>query len=219
MMQPDFTLVCQWRLTSSSLKTMPTVVVIRLMSPPLTTTIPTKKLRSFSKFKHHGVCIGHLKPKSPLLLCPQHPLLLLLPFQPSRLLIWVPIIFGPEAHSHFSSLCHQRYGPAIGSHLQDTTGDRSHWWACSSDSLIYPSIFTFPLLSLHCWSTTMPPCWCDHTWPHTTLAFTSTGWSHLFDGQMFYNSHALFPFLVAQCVPFCSLTNHKSSHHAVRHLL
>ena len=38
-----------------------------------------------------------------------------------------------------------------------------HWWACSSDTLVYPSIFTFPLLYLHCWSTTMHPHWHDHT--------------------------------------------------------
>ena len=29
------------------------------------------------------------------------------------------------------------------------------WWASSSDTLVYPSIFAFPLLPLHCWSTTM----------------------------------------------------------------
>ena len=34
------------------------------------------------------------------------------------------------------------------------------WWASSSDMLIYPSIFAFPLLPLHRWSTTMHS---DHT--------------------------------------------------------
>ena len=29
------------------------------------------------------------------------------------------------------------------------------WWASSSDTLVYPSIFAFPLLPLHCWSITM----------------------------------------------------------------
>ena len=33
-----------------------------------------------------------------------------------------------------------------------------HWWASPSDMLIYPSIFTFPLLPLHCQSTSMHPC-------------------------------------------------------------
>ena len=33
--------------------------------------------------------------------------------------------------------------------------DPSHWWASSSDTLIYPSVFAFPLLSLHRQSTTM----------------------------------------------------------------
>ena len=32
------------------------------------------------------------------------------------------------------------------------------WWASSSDTLIYPSIFAFPSLSLHRWSTTMHLC-------------------------------------------------------------
>ena len=42
------------------------------------------------------------------------------------------------------------------------------WWACSSDTLVYPSIFTFPLFSLHHWSTTTHPCWhnCMHLHPH-----------------------------------------------------
>ena len=41
-----------------------------------------------------------------------------------------------------------------------------------------------------------------HIHSHTTLTFTSLDQPHLFDGQMFYNSHALFPFLVA---PMCAL--------------
>ena len=45
---------------------------------------------------------------------------------------------------------------------------------------------------------------CDHTHLHTTLTFASSDQPHLFDGQMFYNSHALFPFLVAQHVPSCA---------------
>ena len=52
---------------------------------------------------------------------------------------------------------------------------------------------------------------CTHSC--TTLAFISLDQPHLFDGQMFYDSHALFPFLVAQCAPSYSLTNHKSLCH------
>ena len=73
------------------------------------------------------------------------------------------------------------------------------------------------------------PCWCDRTQQditahvctcsHTTLTLTSSDQSCLFDGQVFYDSHALFPFLVAQHVPSCSPTNHGPSHHVVRHLL
>ena len=43
------------------------------------------------------------------------------------------------------------------------------WWACSSDTLVYPSIFAFPLLSLHHWSTTMHPCWHNHTCLHSLM--------------------------------------------------
>ena len=49
---------------------------------------------------------------------------------------------------------------------------------------------------------------CVHSHSHMTLAFASLDWPHLFDGQMFYDSHALFPFLVAQCAPSCGPTNH-----------
>ena len=95
------------------------------------------------------------------------------------------------------------------------------WWACSSHTLVYPIIFTFPLLSLHCWSTMMHPCWCDHMCepPCMTLTFTSLDQPCLFDGQMLYDSHVLFLFLVTQCAPSCGPTNHESLHHVVRHLL
>ena len=37
-------------------------------------------------------------------------------------------------------------------------GAYQRWWASSSDTLIYPSIFAFPSLSLHCRSTTTHLC-------------------------------------------------------------
>ena len=61
-----------------------------------------------------------------------------------------------------------------------------HWWASSSDTLIYPFIFTFPLLPLHCQSTMHPhtdmtTCNCTCTcfirpisliwWTHVLLIF------------------------------------------------
>ena len=59
----------------------------------------------------------------------------------------------------------------------------------------YAPIFAFPLLPLHCWSTTTHPC-TDAT------ALASLDQSHLFDGHMFYDSHVLFLFLVS---PMCTL--------------
>ena len=47
----------------------------------------------------------------------------------------------------------------------------SQWWTSSSDALIYPSIFAFPLLPLHCWSTTMHPCTDATTHNHTCTHF------------------------------------------------
>ena len=60
-------------------------------------------------------------------------------------------------------------------------------------------------------------CVCTHLC--MTLAFASSDQPCLFDGHMMYNSHALFPFLVAQHAPSCGPTNHESSHCVVRHLL
>ena len=71
------------------------------------------------------------------------------------------------------------------------------WWASSSDMLIYPSIFTFPLLPLHCQYTTTHS---DHTqsWSHslhwTDLAYLMDTW---FTIHMF-----LLLFLVS---PTCAL--------------
>ena len=67
----------------------------------------------------------------------------------------------------------------------------------------YPSIFTFPLLPLHHWSTAMHP----HT-DAIALVLTSLDWSCLFDGHMFYNSHVLFLFLVS---PMCALPQSNQS--------
>ena len=49
--------------------------------------------------------------------------------------------------------------------------EKSHWWASSSDMLIYPSIFTFPLLPLHCQSTSTHPCTDGTTHNHTHTHF------------------------------------------------
>ena len=54
------------------------------------------------------------------------------------------------------------------------------WWASSSDMLIYPSIFAFPSLSLHHWSTTMHLCsdatTCNHT--HFIRLILLIWWTH-----------------------------------------
>ena len=71
----------------------------------------------------------------------------------------------------------------------------NQWWASSSNALLYPSIFAFPLLPLHHQSTAMHPCT-----NAITLALSDK--SHLFDGHMFSNSHVLFLFLVS---PMCTL--------------
>ena len=49
-----------------------------------------------------------------------------------------------------------------------------HWWASSSDTLIYPSIFAFPLLPLHHQSTSMHPC-TDAT-THSLIWWTHVLW-------------------------------------------
>ena len=61
----------------------------------------------------------------------------------------------------------------------------TRWWASSSDMLIYPSIFTFPLLpilSIHCWSTTMHPCTDvttrDRTRTHFIGPISLIWWTH-----------------------------------------
>ena len=61
--------------------------------------------------------------------------------------------------------------------------------------LIYPSIFAFPSLSLHRWSTTM------HLHSNTTIALASSDRSHLFDGHMTYDSHVFTSILSVSNVP------------------
>ena len=60
----------------------------------------------------------------------------------------------------------------------------SRWWASSSDTLIYPSIFTYPLLPLHHWSTTthsdhtitLTLAWHSHLLHRTDLAYLMDTW-------------------------------------------
>ena len=69
---------------------------------------------------------------------------------------------------------HIAHCQAMSTNQSATTVGMSRWWTSSSDTLIYPSIFAFPLFPLHCWSTTMYPCRCNHTWSHLHLHFTHT---------------------------------------------
>ena len=77
------------------------------------------------------------------------------------------------------------------------------WWASSSDTLIYPSIFTFPSLSLHRQSTpthlrsdmTTRDC------ARTTIALALLDRSRLFDGHMTYDSHVFTSILSVSNVP------------------
>ena len=65
------------------------------------------------------------------------------------------------------------------------------WWACSSDTFVYPSIFTFPLLSLHCWFTTTHPLptWLHAMHPHSPLLH-QTSLTYLMD--RFFTIHMLY---------------------------
>ena len=71
--------------------------------------------------------------------------------------------------------------------------------------LIYPSIFAFPSLSLHCRSTTMHlrsnATTCDRAHAHTTIALASLDRSHLFDGHMTYDSHVFTSILSVSNMP------------------
>ena len=69
--------------------------------------------------------------------------------------------------------------------------------------LIYPSIFTFPSLSLHCWSTTMH-LRSDATardCTHMTIALALLDRSRLFYGHMTYDSHIFTSILSISNVP------------------
>ena len=96
----------------------------------------------------------------------------------------------------------------------------SHWWASSSDTLIYPSIFAFPSLSLHRRSTTM------HLRSNaTTLVLArqshSLHWTdlaYLMDIWLMIHMYSLL-FLVSPTCPSCGPTNHEFSLRAVRHFL
>ena len=79
------------------------------------------------------------------------------------------------------------------------------WWASSSDMLIYPSIFAFPSLSLHCRSTTThlhsDATACDRARTRTTIALTLLDRSCLFDGHKTYDSHVFTSILSVSNVP------------------
>ena len=80
-----------------------------------------------------------------------------------------------------------------------------HWWASSSDTLIYPSIFAFPSLSLHCRSTPMhlhsDGTARDRARSRTTIALALSDRSRLFDGHMTYDSHVFTSILSVSNVP------------------
>ena len=82
---------------------------------------------------------------------------------------------------------------------------KGRWWASSSDTLIYPSIFVFPSLSLHRWSTPTHLCSdataCDCTRACTTIALALSDRPCLFDGHMTYNSHVFTSILSVSNVP------------------
>ena len=71
--------------------------------------------------------------------------------------------------------------------------------------LIYPSIFTFPLLSLHHRSTTThlhsDVTTRDRARTRMTIALAPSDRSHLFDGHMTYNSHVFTSILSVSNVP------------------
>ena len=79
------------------------------------------------------------------------------------------------------------------------------WWASTSDMLIYPSIFAFPSLSLHHWSTTThlhsDMTARDHACAHTTITLAPSDWSYLFDGHMTYDSHVFTSILSVSIMP------------------
>ena len=77
--------------------------------------------------------------------------------------------------------------------------DIKHWWASSSDTLIYPSIFAFPSLSLHCWSTTTHLCSNVTTHDHACACMTIT-LAYLMDTWFTIHMYLLL-FLVSPTCP------------------
>ena len=88
----------------------------------------------------------------------------------------------------------------------------NQWWASSSDTLIYPSIFTFPSLSLHRRSTTTHLCSDTTTGGCTTIALTLSDRSCLFDGHMTYDSHVFTSILSVSNMPPPAVRPITSSH-------
>ena len=94
-----------------------------------------------------------------------------------------------------------RYKPERLWYQCQSTMQMEHWSASSSDTLIYASIFTFPSLSLHLWSTTMHLRSNATAHNHMTITLTSSDKSHLFDGHMTYDSHLFTSILSVSNVP------------------
>ena len=67
--------------------------------------------------------------------------------------------------------------------------------------LIYPSIFAFPSLSLHCRSTTMHLRSDTTARAHMTIALALSNQSFSFDGHMTYDSHVFTSILTVSNVP------------------
>ena len=88
-----------------------------------------------------------------------------------------------------------------------------HWDSFLSHCI---PIFTFLLLSIHCWSTSTHPATATshmslHAHLHTTLTFAPLDQLCLADGQMIYNLHVTFPFLVTSHPP--PMAQPITSHH------
>ena len=98
-----------------------------------------------------------------------------------------------------------RHWPSSPKFLVSPMWTLPQWWASSSDTLIYPSIFAFPSLSLHRWSTTM------HL-RSNMIALASLDQSCLFDGHMIYDSHVFTSILSISNMPPPAVQPIMSSH-------
>ena len=83
---------------------------------------------------------------------------------------------SPLSHSQSTAT-----GLTTGRNTPINLDQSDRWWASSSDTLIYPSIFAFPSLSLHRWSTTMhlrsnATTWQSHSLYWTDLAYLMDIW-------------------------------------------